>query len=84
MKEAYQDYCSDESERSTLSFEDWCKQQRLESPQFQFWNLVLVMELTIFKLYLQALSELIPYFFANNKVDYALWLPIHLRDMLCL
>ena len=30
------------------------------------------------------LSELIPYFFANNNVNNARWLPIHLRDMLCL
>ncbi|XP_042206651.1 general transcription factor II-I repeat domain-containing protein 2-like, partial [Homarus americanus] len=72
-----------------------CKQRRLESSQIQFWNLVLDMELTIFmlirsfregnfKLYLEALSELIPYFFANNNVNYARWLPIHLQDMMCL
>ncbi|KAJ8375399.1 hypothetical protein SKAU_G00059790 [Synaphobranchus kaupii] len=37
-----------------------------------------------FTLYCQALSELIPYFFANNNVNYARWLPVHLRDMLSL
>ena len=63
------------------------------SPQFQF--LVLNMELTIltlirsfregnFTLYRESLSELIPYFFANNNTNYARWLPIHLRDMMCL
>ena len=35
-------------------------------------------------LYCQALAELIPYFFANNNVNYARWLPIHYRDMVSL
>ena len=37
-----------------------------------------------FDLYSQAMSELIPYFFANNNVNYARWLPIHLRDIVSL
>ncbi len=37
-----------------------------------------------FALYCQTLSELIPYFFANNNTNYARWLPIHPRDMLTL
>lgn len=37
-----------------------------------------------FALYCEALSELIPYFFANNNINYARWLPIHLRDMMSL
>ena len=56
---------------------------------------VLNMELTIltlirsfregnFTLYRESLSELIHYFFANNNINYARWLPIHLRDMMCL
>ena len=66
-----------------------------ESPQFQFWHLVLDMELIIFilirsfregnfTLYHEALSGLIPYFFANNNVNYARWLPVHLKDMMSL
>ena len=95
MKEAYHDYRSEESNRSDLTFEDWCEQRRQESPQFQFWSLVLDMELTIFtlirsfregdfNLYREALSELAPYFFANNNVNYARWIPVHLRDMMSL
>ena len=94
-KEAYQDYCSEETDRPTLSFEDWCEQRRPQSPQFQFWDLVLDMELVLlllirsfregnFDLYREALSELIPYFFANNNVNYARWLPVHFRDMMSL
>ena len=37
-----------------------------------------------FNLYCQALSALIPFFFTNNNVNYARWLPIHLRDMISL
>ncbi len=35
-------------------------------------------------MYREALSELIPYFFANNNINYARWLPIHLQDMMSL
>jgi hypothetical protein len=54
---------------------------------------LVIMELTIvslvrsfreadFSLYRKSLCELIPFFFANNKVNYARWLPIHLRDLM--
>ena len=79
----------------SLTFEKWCDACKKECPQFQFWLLILNMELTIFTmirsfregnfaLYLESLAELIPYFFANNNVNYARWLPVHLRDMLSL
>jgi len=85
MKEAHRDYCSDcgVSGNSPMSFEDWHQRQMSVSPQFQFWNMVLDMELTIFllirsfregdfELYRQALMELIPKFFANNNMNYAI------------
>lgn len=82
MKQAYHDYCSAASGQSVLTFEGWCQQRKQDSPQFQFWSLVLDMELTIFtlirsfregdfNLYCEALSELAPYSFANNNVNYA-------------
>ena len=37
-----------------------------------------------FTLYCQALCALIPFFFASNNINYARWLPVHLRDMLSL
>ena len=33
-----------------------------------------------FELYRYALYEMTPYFFANNNVNYARWILIHLRD----
>ena len=93
-KEAYTYYAREEGQ-TALNFEDWCKNRRKESPQFQFWDLVLSMQLVIFSLirsfreanfalYCQALSALIPFFFANNNVNYSRWLSIHLRDMVSL
>ena len=78
-----------------LGFEDWCVQRRRASPQFHLWNLVLDMELAIFalirsfregnfELYRYALYEMIPYFFANNNVNYVRWIPINLLDMMVL
>ena len=90
MQKAYQDCCTDEPGSPPLGLEDWCVQRRRASPQFQFWNLVLTMELAIFTLIRSfrqgnfelcryALYEIIPYFFAN--VNYARLIPIHLRDI---
>lgn len=97
MKTAYDAYISEalESGQDVISLADWQERRKCQSPQFQFWYLILAMELTIlalirsfreanFALYCEALSELIPYFFANNNFNYARWLPIHLRDMMCL
>ena len=86
-------YCSEANDQTVLNIKDWCERRTGESPQFQFWKLVLIMELTIvslvrsfreadFSLYRKSLCELIPFFFANNKVNYARWLPIHLRDLM--
>ena len=93
MKAAYADYATDTLEHSeeVLNFEDWCHRRRLESPHFRFWDLILAMEVTILTLIrsfreanfgFEALSELLPYFFANNNVNYARWFTIHLRDMM--
>ena len=35
-------------------------------------------------MYCHALCAVIPFFFANNNVNYARWLPVHLKDMLSL
>ena len=97
MKKAYSVHLAEHpsNDDKEISFENWCGARKKKSPQFQFWSLVLNMELTIltlirsfregnFTLYRESLSELLPCFFANNNTNYARWLPIHLRDMMCL
>ena len=59
------------------------------TPQFQFWYIMLQLELMLlllirslreanFQLYVDTLSEMIPWFFALDHVNYSRWLPIHL------
>jgi len=52
MKTAYTDYCSKAVEKSdeVISFEDYHERRKLQSLQYQFWYVVLAMELTILAL----------------------------------
>lgn len=83
------------SSASKEVFETWCEIRKQHSPMFHFWHIILSMELVTlllirsfreanFDLYCQSLAALIPYFFANNNVNYARWLSIHYRDMMTL
>ena len=96
MKSAYNHYCSDNAASTDiLDFSNWREKRKLESPQFCFWDLVMSMGLTTltlvrsfreedFGLYRETLAELLPYFFANNNINYARWLTINFRDMMCI
>ena len=76
-------------------FEDWCDQRASKYPQFRFWDMTMKLELLImvfvrsvrvsnFELYCAAIHELLPWFFALDRTNYARWLPVHLKDMLSL
>ena len=71
------------------------KLQTLIRPQFLYWLTTLSFELIIlifvrslrernFKLYIDALVSLMPWFFALNHTNCACWLPVHIRDMILL
>lgn len=75
-----------------MSFDSWCTQQASTTSQFQYWHTALQLELLLliflqslraadFDLYVNALSNMLPWFFAMNHSNYARWLPVHLRDM---
>ena len=96
MDKAYKTYREgvDEGEEPK-SFSDWNKQAELESPQFHYWSLPLHFQLTIlifvrslregnFQLYKNACKSLAPWFVALDRIHYARWLPVHIRDMECL
>ena len=68
------------------------REKQARSPTFLFWDLILKYETLVllvvrahrqrnFTLYVEALEELIPLFFALDHVNYARWAPIYLRDM---
>ena len=63
-----------------------------KSPTFMFWDLILRYKTLIlifvrahrernFHLYVNVLEELALLFFALDHVNYARWLPVHIRDM---
>ena len=65
---------------------------RAKSPTFMFWDLILRYETLIliffrahrerkFHLSVNVLEELALLFFALDHVNYARWLPVHIRDM---
>uniref|UniRef100_H3AU70 Uncharacterized protein n=1 Tax=Latimeria chalumnae TaxID=7897 RepID=H3AU70_LATCH len=90
IEAAYNDYSSETSRKpeGVINFEDWCERWKLQSPQFQFWYLVLNIELTIltlieanFTLNREALPVL-PYPTSLPTVMFTMHLLIHLRCMM--
>ena len=92
LQAAYKEYALECSEGTISDFESWCDRMSTEKTHFQFWYLILLLELDIFtfirsiregnfSLYLASLAKLIPCYFAMNHINYARWLPLHVRDM---
>ena len=94
QRRAYDQYSTTntEDDEHPGSFQDWCSQREQSYPQFQYWTTVLALELSTliyvrsmreanFSMYLDALTELVPWFFALDHTNYARWIPVHLRDM---
>ena len=81
-----------ESKDSFLGFDEWCSKRVEKYPQFQYWATVMALEISLlvyvrslressFTSYIDALTELVPWFFALDHTNYARWIPVHLRDM---
>ena len=96
LHKAYTEYSSSQkNEESLSSLEAWCQERAKASPQFHFWFTILQLELQVmifvrslreadFKLYIESLSQLVPWFFSLDHTHYARWIPVHLRDMVTL
>jgi len=76
-------------------FQKWHDGMIKASLTYTFWNMIMQMELKAlafvkahrennFALYVEALESLAPWSFALDHTNYAMWLPIHIRDMNCL
>ena len=52
LRAAYTDYSNDTAENTegVLSFKAWYESRKIQSPQFQFWHLVLSIELAMLPL----------------------------------
>lgn len=88
QRAAYEEYSGDDP----LSFEEWCQETRQKSIQFRFCDIALTLELCVlvfvrairtadFSLYKASLKMLVPWMFALDHVNYARWLPVHIRDL---
>lgn len=96
QQSAYRKYIQTLDDASEMMpFEDWCDSWSDACPQFQFWYLILQLELIVivyvrslreadFLLYIEALSKIFPWFFSLDHTHYSRWVPVHLRDMLSL
>ena len=93
MKKAYDDYT--ENTEEALPLEKWCDVKASACPQFQFWLIILRLELHVlsfirsiregnFNLYIESLKKLVPWCFALDHINYARWIPVHLIDMISL
>lgn len=70
----------------------WEEVRKRSSPTFLFWDSIIEYETLVllvvraqrqhnFNLYVEALEDLVPLFFALDHVNFARWTPIHIRDM---
>jgi hypothetical protein len=90
---AYTKYLESLAEQTeSMSFDNWINVKSKEHPQIHYWNQVLTMELCVFqlvrsiregnfKLYKESLEQISPWMFALDRVNYARWLSVHIRDM---
>ena len=92
---AHKIYIESVIDEDMADFKAWESKRTNECPQFQFWSITLNFQLSIlmfvrsiregnFKLYIQTLKQPIPWFFALDHINYARWLPVHLRDIVSL
>ena len=96
LKNAYVAYTSELAEdENVLSFNDWCSSRAKTCPHFNFWSIILQLEIDLliyvrairisdFHLYVDALSNIVPWFFPLDHTHYARWIPVHIRDMIAL
>ena len=96
QQKAYTEYCNGVEEGcNKMSLEDWCDQRVEACPLFLFWSIILQLELEVmiyvrairegdFLLYIDALTKIVPWFFALGHTNYARWIPVYLRDMVSL
>lgn len=96
VQKAYEQYIVElEENELPVSFDTWRSPRIAASAQFKFWSITLDLELDIltfvqalregnFKLYINSLTKIAPWFFALDHHHYARWLPVHIRDMITL
>ena len=86
LKRAYNE------EALTKPFKEWKRNKENKYPQFKFWSVTCNMEMLLlrsvrslrsknFKLFVESLEEMLPFFFAIDHLNYARWLSLHQKDL---
>ena len=89
--EAYETFNKDMSKE--VSLKEFKQLKMSKEPQFRFWLQVLELELDVLQyvrciregnvdLYVQMLDKLVPWFFSMGHINYARWVPVHIRDLI--
>ena len=97
LQQAYSEDCTsddtDAMQPDSPTFEEWCIQRAKASVHFDYWLKTLSLELLLlryirslhegnFQLYVESLTQIIPWMFALDHTHYSRWLPVHIRDMM--
>ena len=88
----HQAFLERQESEARMTFNEWYCQMEGKSPNFQFWLIVLKMEVVLFtfllsirtgnfQLYFYSLEKMIPWFFALDHFHYARSLSVHVSDM---
>ena len=75
-----------------MSFSKWEEDMESRQPQFYYWNMCIKLESLLMRflgsqheadyyLYIDSLSDIIPWMFTFNHSHYARWLSVHLHDL---
>ena len=89
FKSLREGYSEDEREQRC---QEWCDKMKKRNPQFQFWHIVLSMEMdyllllrsvksSTFDLYVHFLDKFLPWVSAFDHYNYARWISVHQFDM---
>ena len=93
LKKSYSSYLNSlNSGDQQETFENWCIRRKQEAHHFYFWYTAFQLELLVltfvkslrtenFSLYVDSLTKLAPWFFILDHINFARWLPVHIRDM---
>ena len=92
IHQAYAEQCPATAADDTPGFDEWCAQQANRSVHFDYWLKVLSLETMLpvyvrslregnFDLYVQSLTQIVPWMFALDHTHYSRWLSVHIRDM---
>ncbi|KAK3880703.1 hypothetical protein Pcinc_014858 [Petrolisthes cinctipes] len=97
LKQAYSQDCTQDDGSITQPddevFEEWCTQQAKASVHFDYWLKTLSLEVILlvyirslregnFELYVQSLTQVMPWMFALDHTHYSRWLSVHIRDLM--